>query len=109
MDLVKRFEIYFIEFNPTVGSEINKTRPGVIVSPDEMNDALNTVIVAPLTSTLKNYPSRVNCLVKNKQGQVALDQLRCVDKSRLRQKLTVLKENEQDEVLNILNKIFSKK
>lgn len=53
MDMVKRFEIYFVEFDPTKGSEINKTRPGVVLSPDEMNDALNTVIIAPLTSTLK--------------------------------------------------------
>ncbi|MGA9211603.1 type II toxin-antitoxin system PemK/MazF family toxin [Kaistella sp.] len=108
MDLVKRFEIYFIEFNPTVGSEIKKTRPAVIISPDEMNDALNTVIVAPLTSTLKKYPSRVSCVVKNKKGQIALDQLRSVDQFRLKQKIAVLKENEQNEVLEILNIIFSK-
>lgn len=108
MDMVKRFEIYFVEFDPTKGSEINKTRPGVILSPDEMNDALNTVIIAPLTSTLKNYPSRVNCTIKNKQGQVALDQLRCVDKSRLKNKLSKLSEKEQFELLEILQKIFSK-
>lgn len=108
MDMVKRFEVYFVEFDPTKGSEINKTRPGVILSPDEMNDALNTVIIAPLTSTLRNYPSRVNCTIKNKQGQVALDQLRCVDKSRLKNKLSKLSEKEQFELLEILQKIFSK-
>ena len=108
MDVVKRFEIYFVEFDPTKGSEINKTRPGVILSPNEMNDALNTVIIAPLTSTLKNYPSRVNCKVKGKEGQVALDQIRCVDKSRLKNKLSKLSENEQSEVLEILKKMFSK-
>ncbi len=108
MDLVKRFEIYFIEFDPTKGSEINKTRPAVIVSPDEMNEALHTVIVAPLTSTLRKYPSRVNCSVKNKKGQIALDQLRCVDKLRLKQRFAVLNEKEQNEVLEILQIIFSK-
>lgn len=108
MDMVKRFEIYFVEFDPTKGSEISKTRPGVIVSPDEMNEALNTVIIAPLTSTLKNYPSRVNCLVKNKKGQIALDQLRCVDKSRLKNKLSKISEKEEVEVLSVLEKIFSK-
>ena len=108
MDVVKRFEIYFVEFDPTKGSEINKTRPGVILSPNEMNDALNTVIIAPLTSTLKNYPSRVNCKVKGKNGQIALDQLRYVDKSRLKNKLAKLSENEQDEVLEVLKKIFLK-
>lgn len=108
MDMVKRFEIYFVEFDPTKGSEIDKTRPGVIISPDEMNGALNTVIIAPLTSTLKNYPSRVNCNVKKKNGQIALDQLRCVDKSRLKNKLSELSEKEQLEVLLVLEKIFSK-
>ena len=106
MDMVSRFEIYFVEFDPTKGSEISKTRPGVILSPDEMNDALNTVIIAPLTSTLKNYPSRVNCTVKDKEGQIALDQLRCIDKSRLKNKLSKLSENEQSEVLKVLTQIF---
>lgn len=106
--MVKRFEIYFVEFDPTKGSEISKTRPGVILSPDEMNETLNTVIIAPLTSTLINYPSRVNCLVKNKKGQIALDQIRCVDKSRLKNKLAKLSENEQTEVLEILQEMFSK-
>ncbi|NAW49988.1 type II toxin-antitoxin system PemK/MazF family toxin, partial [Elizabethkingia argentiflava] len=62
MDMViKRFDVFFIDLNPTVGSEINKIRPCVIISPDEMNNALNTVIIAPLTSTIKPYPMRVNC------------------------------------------------
>lgn len=107
MDVVKRFEIYFVEFDPTKGSEISK-RPGVIISPDEMNNALNTVIIAPLTSTLKNYPSRVHCKIKGKEGQIALDQIRCVDKSRLKNKLAKLSEIEQIEVLKVLEKIFSK-
>ena len=106
--MVKRFEIYFVEVDPTKGSEINKTRPGVIVSPDEMNDALNTVIIAPLTSTMRIYPSRVNCTVKNKEGQIALDQIRCVDKSRLKNRLSKLSEKEQHDVLEVLQKIFSK-
>ncbi len=108
MDLVKRFEIYFIEFDPTKGSEINKTRPAVIISADEMNDALKTVIVAPLTSTIKNYPSRVNCTVKNRKGQIVLDQIRTIDKSRIKNKLAILKEKEQNEVLKILQEMFSK-
>ncbi|MEC5156224.1 type II toxin-antitoxin system PemK/MazF family toxin [Chryseobacterium sp. MP_3.2] len=107
MDVVKRFEIYFVEFDPKKGSEISK-RPGVIISPDEMNNALNTVIIAPLTSTLKNYPSPVNCVVKNTKGQIALDRLRCVDKSRLKNKLANLSEIEQIEVVKVLEKIFSK-
>jgi mRNA interferase MazF len=108
MDVVKRFEIYFVEFDPTKGSEINKTRPGVILSPNEMNDALNTVIIAPLTSTLKNYPSRVNCKVKNKEGQIALNQLRCIDKSTLKNKLAKLSEDEQNEILKVFKIMFSR-
>jgi len=82
--MVKRFNIYFVELDPAAGSEINKTRPCVVISPDEMNDVLNTVIVAPLTSTIKNYPMRVNCIVAKKKGQIALDQIRTIDKSRLK-------------------------
>ena len=106
--MVKRFEIYFIEFDPTNGSEINKTRPAVVISTDEMNESLNTVIVAPLTSTLKNYPCRVNCVVKSKKGQIALDQIRKIDKIRIKNKLSVLKEKEQEEVFMVLKEMFSK-
>lgn len=105
--MVKRFEIYFIELDPTRGSEIKKTRPALIISPDVMNEALNTVIVAPLTSTVKNYPSRINCEVKRKKGQIALDQIRTVDKVRIQKKLAVLKEPDQIKVLNLLAEIFS--
>ena len=107
MDLVKRFEVYFVEFDPTRDLEINKTRPDVILSPNEMNDALNTVVITPLTSTLKNYPSRVNFKEKGKDGQIALDQLRCVDKLRLKNKIAKISESEQSEVLEVLKKMFS--
>ena len=80
----------------------------IVISPDEMNEALNTVIVAPLTSTLKDYPSRVNCVVKSKKGQIALDQIRTIDKIRIKNKLSVLKEQEQEEVFGILNEMFRK-
>lgn len=108
MDLVKRFEIYFIELDPTKGSEINKTRPAVIISPAEMNVSLNTVIVAPLTSTIKNYPSRINIVVNNKIGQIALDQIRAVDKSLIKNKLAVLPEKSQNTLLEVLQEMFSK-
>lgn len=107
MDLVNRFEVFFIDLNPTVGSEINKIRPCVIVSPNEMNRALNTVIIAPLTSTIKNYPMRVNCIVENKRGQIALDHLRSIDKTRLKYKLTTLDETTQKALINTLITMFS--
>ncbi|MDM1047916.1 type II toxin-antitoxin system PemK/MazF family toxin [Sphingobacterium hotanense] len=107
MDMVKRFEVYFIDLNPTICSEINKIRPAVIVSPNEMNNALNTVIIAPLTSTLKPYPMRVNCKVDGKQGQIALDHIRSVDKKRLKGKLGEIENSTQKEVVNTLLEMFS--
>lgn len=105
--MVKRFEVYFIDLNPTIGSEINKIRPAVIVSPNEMNKALNTLIIAPLTSTLKPYPMRVNCKVDGKQGQIALDHIRSVDKTRLKGKLGEIENATQKEVVNTLLEMFS--
>lgn len=105
--VVKRFEVYFVELDPTIGGEISKTRPCVILSSLEMNRVLNTVIVAPLTSTIRNYPSRVNCEVKGKQGQVALDQLRTIDKMRLRKKLSILDNQVSQQILTTLAEMFS--
>ena len=102
-----KFDIYYINLNPTQGSEINKIRPCVIISPDEMNRNLNTVIVAPLTSTIKKYPVRVNCTVEDKQGQIALDHIRAVDKSRLGIKIAHLDLPTQNTVTKILLKMFS--
>ncbi|MCL1654914.1 type II toxin-antitoxin system PemK/MazF family toxin [Elizabethkingia miricola] len=105
--VIKRFDIFFIDLNPTVGSEINKIRPCVIISPDEMNNALNTVIIAPLTSTIKSYPMRVNCKVEGKRGQVALDHLRSVDKRRLKAKMASLDKHTQEGIKNTLIDMFT--
>ncbi|MCP1251445.1 type II toxin-antitoxin system PemK/MazF family toxin [Elizabethkingia sp. S0634] len=105
--VIKRFDVFFIDLNPTVGSEINKIRPCVVVSPDEMNNALNTVIIAPLTSTIKQYPMRVNCKVEGKRGQVALDHLRSVDKRRLKAKMASLDKHTQEEIKNTLIDMLS--
>jgi mRNA interferase MazF len=107
MDMVERFEVYFIDLNPTIGSEINKIRPCVIISPNEMNNALNTVIIAPLTSTIKKYPMRVNCSVDGKNGQVALDHLRSIDKKRLKNKIAILDDVISEEIIETLKKMFS--
>jgi len=93
MVMVRRFEVWQVSFNPTLGSEINKIRPCVIVSPDEANRYLSTVIIVPLTSTIRNYPTRVNCVFKGKSGQLAIDQIRSIDKTRLTKKLGTLDEN----------------
>ena len=107
MDLVRRVDIFFIELDPTIGSEINKTRPCIIISPDEMNNALNTVIIAPLTSTIRSYPMRINCIVQGKQGQIALDQLRTIDKSRLKNRIENLNQETQNKLINTIIAMFS--
>src|SRR5579862_2470790 len=84
---INRFEVYLINLDPTVGSEIQKTRPGLVVSPDEINHNIRTVIVAPMTTKGQSYPTRVPCRFKGKAGQIVLDQIRAVDRSRLIKKL----------------------
>ena len=105
--VIKRFEIYFISLDPTIGSEIKKSRPCVVISPDEMNRSLNTVIIAPLTSAIKKYPTRIGCTVAGKSGQIALDQLRTIDKARLSKKVAMLDADTADGVLDILRALFA--
>jgi mRNA interferase MazF len=92
--IVNRFEIWLVSLDPTKGSEIAKTRPCLVISPDSANKYLNTVLVAPLTHTRKKYPTRVNCEFDSQDGQIALDQMRSVDKNlRLVKKIGVLDHN----------------
>ena len=102
-----RFEVYYINLDPTVGSEIKKTRPCVIISPNEMNRHISTLIVAPLTSRLRNYPTRIPCKIAGKQGQIVLDQIRTVDKIRLLKKIDTLNKATQIKVLTLLQEMFS--
>ena len=99
---VKQYEIYWIDLNPTRGSEMNKIRPCVVVSPDDMNKYLNTIIVAPITSTSKMYPYRITCNI----GDVALDQLRTVDKTRVRDFIQRLSAANVFEVKYILKEML---
>ncbi len=105
--VVHRFEIYLVNLDPTVGSEIQKTRPCLIISPDEMNTHIATVIVAPMTSQGKDYPTRVNCRFEDKGGQIILDQIRTIDKTRLVKKLGVLDGKTQEMVLSVLAEMFA--
>ena len=105
--VVKRFEVYLINLDPTIGSEIKKTRPCLIVSPDEMNRFIRTVIVAPMTTKGTAYPTRVACKFRRKQGQIVLDQIRTVDKTRLVKKLGMLDKQTQEKVLSILSEMFA--
>ncbi|MGI8634863.1 MAG: type II toxin-antitoxin system PemK/MazF family toxin [Segetibacter sp.] len=103
---VKQFEVWTVELNPTKGSEINKTRPCLIISPDSINRILNTVIVAPLTHTIKNYPSRVNCNFQSREGQIVLDQIRAVDKTRLLKKIARMNSDTNENICKILQVMF---
>jgi len=105
--VIKRFDVYLVNLDPTVGSEVRKARPCLIISPDEMNGYIATVIVAPMTTKGRNYPTRVLCAFKGKEGQVVLDQVRTVDKSRLVQKLGRIDKHTQDEVLSMLAEMFA--
>ena len=104
---MKQFDVYEVDFNPAKGSEIRKSRPAVIISPDVMNKNLKTVIVAPLTHTIKSYPSRVNVEFANQPGQVALDQMRAVDKIRLSKKKGRINTSAAQDIKLILTTMFS--
>jgi mRNA interferase MazF len=105
--VVNRFDVVLINLDPTVGSEIKKTRPCLVISPDEMNRHIRTVIIAPMTSASKDYPTRVSCRFKKKKGQIVLDQIRTVDKTRLVKKLGVIDANAQLKVMSVLQKLFA--
>lgn len=106
--VVKRFDVYLIALDPTVGSEIQKTRPCLVVSPDELNEHIATVIVAPMTTQGRPYPTRVACRFQGKQGQIVLDQLRTVDKARLLRRLGRIDRATQDQVLSTLAALFAR-
>ena len=99
--------MYLVNLDPTIGSEIKKTRPCLIVSPDEMNRHIATVIVAPMTTRGKVYPTRVECKFEGQIGQVVLDQLRTVDKSRLVKRLGRIEKKTQQEVITKLAEMFA--
>jgi mRNA interferase MazF len=105
--VVRRFDVYLVNLDPTVGSEIRKTRPCLVISPDEMNRFIRTIIVTPMTTKGHAYPTRVDCEFDGTQGQVVLDQIRTVDKVRLVKRLGRLTEAAQEEVLSGLAELFA--
>lgn len=104
---IRRFDVYLVNLDPTVGNEIQKTRPSLVISPDEMNRHIGTVIVAPLTTQGRNYPTRVACRFQGKDGQVVLDQIRTVDKTRLVKLLGRIEKRTQNKVLAVLQEMFT--
>jgi len=107
MPSVRRFDVYLVPLDPTVGREIQKTRPCLVVSPDEANGHLATVIVAPMTSQGRPHPTRIPCQVAGKSGLIVLDQPRTVDKTRLVKRLGRITAEEQKAVLAGLAEMFA--
>jgi mRNA interferase MazF len=106
--VINRFDIFLINLDPTVGLEIKKTRPCLVISPDEMNRHIRTVIVAPMTTKEeKAYPTRVACEFRGKKGQIVLDQIRTLDKARLIKKQGTVDPRIQVEVISTLQKMFA--
>jgi mRNA interferase MazF len=105
--VVKRFDVFLVSLDPTVGSEIQQTRPCVVVSPDEMNRYIATLIISPMTTKGKVYPTRVVCQFQGKDGQIVLDQIRTIDKTRLVKKLGQISQDEQRVVLDTLAEMFA--
>lgn len=105
--VAKRFEVFLVNLDPTIGREIKKTRPCLVISPDEMNRQIGTVIVAPMTTKGRGYPSRVACRFQGKDGEVVLDQIRAVDKARLVKRLGTISASVQKQTLEILAEMFA--
>lgn len=104
---INRFEVYLVNLDPTVGHEIKKVRPCLVVSPDEMNHHIRTVIVAPMTTKGRAYPTRVPCRFKGKTGHIVLDQLRAVDSVRLVRNLGSISQKTASGVLAVLQEMFA--
>jgi mRNA interferase MazF len=105
--VARRFDVFLVSLDPTVGSEIRKTRPCVVISPDEMNEHIRTVIVAPMTTKGQPYPSRVPCTFQGKKGLIVLDQVRTVDQGRLVRRLGRLAAGPAKSVLGVLQDMFA--
>ncbi len=104
--VVQRFEIWWVNLDTTIGSEVKKIRPYLVVSPNEVNQYLNTVTVIPLTSTLKLYPTRLNCIIQGKQSQLVIDQVRSIDKLRLKSKMMDLPIEYQGPITTMILEYF---
>lgn len=105
--VMKRFEIWLVGLDPATGAETSKTRPSLIVSPDEANRALKTVIIAPMTTVRRRWPTRVGVSFQGKVGEIALDQIRAVDKSRLTRRLGKLDSSTANVVIDTLAEMFA--
>ena len=105
--MVKQYDVYWVDLNPTIGAEMQKIRPCVIVSPKELNDHLDTVIIIPITSAIHGYPYRVGCHIMDRDGEIATDQIRTIDKRRLKKRIATLAADEIANLQDILHARYS--
>ena len=103
---VEQYSVWLVNLDPTVGSEIRKTRPALVISPDEMNEVLKTVIVAPMTTKIRDWPTRVKINFQGKEGEIALDQIRTIDKRRLVKQLGKIDAHKALEVKAVLKEML---
>ena len=103
---LKQYSIVLVNLDPTIGSEIKKTRPCVIISPNELNKFLKTIVVAPMTTNLKRYPTRIEVKHNDKKGMIAIDQIRTIDKSRIIKKFDQLSKSEIQKCKDIIRETF---
>ncbi len=104
---INRFDVFLVNLDPTIGREIKKTRPCLVISPDEMNHFISTVIIAPMTTKGRGYPTRISCKFKRKTGEVALDQIRTIDKRRLVKHLGVIDRSIQKKTCSLFQQMFA--
>lgn len=104
--IFQQYEVFIVNLDPTIGSEIKKTRPCVIISPDEMNKYLDTVVIAPITSQSKNYPTRIKINLEGNNNWIVLDQIRTIDKSRLTKRIALLDKKEITAIKNVIKETF---
>lgn len=105
--VISRFDVFLVNLDPTQGHEIKKTRPCLIISPDEMNRFIGTAIIAPMTTKGHDYPSRVPLTFQRRKGQIVLDQIRTVDKSRLIKRLGRIDKETAQKVSDVLQEMFA--
>ncbi len=104
---INRFEVFLVNLDPTIGHEIKKNRPCLIISPDEMNHYISTVIIAPMTFRGRDYPTRVACSFQGVEGQVVLDQIRTVDRRRLVKRMGIISRDAQVKTVDLLREMFA--
>ncbi|NMB65766.1 MAG: type II toxin-antitoxin system PemK/MazF family toxin [Spirochaetes bacterium] len=104
--IIKQYHIYLINLDPTIGHEIKKTRPCIVISPDEMNNNISTIIIAPMTTKSHSYPTRVQLKFQNKTGYIVLDQIRTIDKRRIIRELGTVNKSIIKKIKSILHEML---